>query len=348
MSEHWYKVYTLPREIRCNANSNSSILIRKAPGDDDSITQADILIFAGKTLGYHDWTQLQRLRHSRQLWVHTTEESPFTSFLICPPRYMNIHFNLSFTYHPEADISVPYGQFVPDKQKPLDYAKSNFNKKTKLIVWVSSHCSTLMWRRSDFANDLSKYLPLDTYGACGTLNCPKHQKQCGVIFKSYKFYLAMENSCCGGYITEKFWKALAHLDAIPVVVGAPKRDYERLAPNNSFIHADDFGSMKELAEHILNVSKSKELYDSYFEWKLLGKATTNPINSILAFTEEGVCRLIENLESLDKGLHTVSSFSPYGPNWFGGCNECGEKRWLRNYSNFNYYDSWIKKKVWNV
>lgn len=202
-----------------------------------------------------------------------------------------------------------------------------------------------MWRRSDFAYDLSKYIPVDIYGSCGTLDCPlKEYKQCVKTFKSYKFYLAMENSCCGGYITEKFWDALTHLEAIPVVVGAPRKDYERLAPNNSFIHADDFGSLKELAEYILEVSSKKELYDSYFQWKRLGKPQKNPVQSRMAFSDYGVCRLTEFIKSSSADSLDVPSFDPYGPNWFGGCNKCGDKGWLRNYSKFDF-ELKLKQKV---
>ncbi|KAJ8033559.1 Glycoprotein 3-alpha-L-fucosyltransferase A [Holothuria leucospilota] len=248
---------------------------------------------------------------------------------------MNIRFNLSVTYHPKADISVPYGQFLPSRNKQVGDIYSNFNKKTKLIVWVASNCVTKMWRRSDFAYDLATYLPMDIYGACGTLKCTKDLKrQCKKLFGSYKFYLAMENSCCGGYITEKFWDALTYLEAIPVVVRAPRADYEKLAPNNSFIHADNFGSMKELAKYILKVSNTKALYDSYFQWKRLGKAEQYPLKTAVAFSDHGICRLTEYVKSSNAASLAAQSFDPYGPNWLGGCFECGEQEWLKNYSNF--------------
>ncbi|KAJ8033765.1 Glycoprotein 3-alpha-L-fucosyltransferase A [Holothuria leucospilota] len=350
MTRYWYSHSILPRKIYCK-NTNTSILIRKATDEDeDNIRRADILIFSN-----HDfrdsinWTKLRRLRHGRQLWVHTTGESPYVSLSTCPPppMDMDIHFNVSYTYHPKADISVPYGQFILFSKKQEVDIKSYFNEKTKLIVWVSSHCSTQMWRRSDFAYDLAKYLPLDMYGACGTLDCPfKEYKKCTGIFKSYKFYLAMENSCCGGYITEKFWDALTHLEAIPVVVGAPRKDYERLAPNNSFIHADDFGSLKELAEYILEVSSKKELYDSYFQWRRLGKPQKNPVESRMAFSDYGVCKLTKFVKSSSADSLAAPSFDPYGPNWFGGCYECGDKEWLRNYSKFNINLKMNQQKRW--
>ncbi|KAJ8033769.1 Glycoprotein 3-alpha-L-fucosyltransferase A [Holothuria leucospilota] len=338
MSPVWFTYFTSPREIYCHS-TNTSILVRKAIDDEDIITRADILIFSTQFNRVYNWTKFQRLRHSEQLWVYTTEESPFTSLKMYPPVNMNIHFNLSYTYHREADISVPYGQFIPfNLEKQVSDVTSYFHKKTKLIVWVSSHCSfTQMWRRSDFAYDLAKYLPLDMYGSCGNLDCPRKEfSKCVKMFKTYKFYLSIENSCCEGYITEKFWTALTHLETIPVVVGAPKKDYEQIVPKKSFIHADDFGSMKELAEYILKVSKSDEMYNSYFEWKRLGETTMNQIYHILAFNDPGVCKLIEYVKSSSAASLAATSFDPYGPNWFSGCNKCSEQMWLRNYSNLNY------------
>lgn len=83
MTRYWYSHSTLPREIRCNS-TKTSILIRRATEEEDNIKRADILIFAANFPNVFNWTSLQLLRHSWQLWVHTTEESPFTSLSICP------------------------------------------------------------------------------------------------------------------------------------------------------------------------------------------------------------------------------------------------------------------------
>ena len=55
--------------------------------------------------------------------------------------------------------------------------------------------------------------------------------------KKYKFFIAMENSRCRHYITEKFIGNALAAGAVPIVMGAPREDYEKLAPGDSFIEA---------------------------------------------------------------------------------------------------------------
>ena len=54
---------------------------------------------------------------------------------------------------------------------------------------------------------------------------------------------------------------------VPVVMGAPRRDYERFAPPNSFIHVDDFSGPQALAKYLKLVGSSEVLYSKYLEWK---------------------------------------------------------------------------------
>lgn len=340
----WTWKMKLPRVVSCKGSSNTSVLLEWA--NLDTLSVSDILIFSGKVPAPEVWLELESRRRPNQVWVFTTEESPHTSRAgIPPPSLSHILFNVSYTYHSQSDISIPYGAFLPftEGQKSRVKFKSNFHQKKGVIAWISSHCSTSMWGRSDFIHDLDEYISIDTYGECGQLTCPKHEfSKCQEVFASYMFIAGLENSCCGEYITEKFWNALTAYDAIPVVVGAPKKDYERLAPLNSFIHADDFNSLKQLADYIKTVSTDKELYDSYFQWKKVGKTVVNPIKHILAFTDDGVCNVVEFLRreqnDSDKLLNRKVAFDPYGPNWFGGCNKCGQHKWLQQYSKFESSD----------
>ena len=88
------------------------------------------------------------------------------------------------------------------------------------------------------------------------------------LVKKYKFYLAIENSRCREYITEKlFFNALLSY-AVPIVAGTTRSDYEKLVPANSFIHVDDFETLDDLAGRINYLLKPENHgeYMSYLSW----------------------------------------------------------------------------------
>lgn len=329
-------MFTLPRTVICEDSQSSAMIEKLNTSSLNHLKDADYLIFTGVIRSHDVWLQLQRNRDGRQLWVFSTAESAFTHSNAIPPRKMNyIRFNITSTFHPNAHIQVPYGKFVrwdlhAMKLFMTSFVSNLYNQKQKLAVWVSSHCTTRMWKRFKFVHDLAKLIPVDMYGKCGELSCPLREN-CIDTFGKYKFVIAFENSCCGGYITEKFWNALGKYHAIPVVIGAKKSDYLRQAPPKSFIHADDFHSMQDLAKYILEVAENKTLYDDYIKWKVNGYVLPNLISNIYADSDAGVCRLLNYTKS---NPGKIMTFDPYDPNWLGGCFQCGEHSWIKNYSNW--------------
>jgi hypothetical protein len=65
-------------------------------------------------------------------------------------------------------------------------------------------------------------------------------------------------------VTEKLFKVLT-LDIIPVVFGSA--NYSKIAPQKSYINAQEFKSPKQLAEYLLYLDKNSTAYAEYFEWK---------------------------------------------------------------------------------
>ena len=55
----------------------------------------------------------------------------------------------------------------------------------------------------------------------------------------FQFYLALENSLCADYVTEKFWKVLNY-NVIPVVLNGA--NMTNIAPRHSYIDIKDFKS----------------------------------------------------------------------------------------------------------
>ena len=71
-----------------------------------------------------------------------------------------------------------------------------------------------------------------------------------MLQKDYKFYLAFENSNCKDYVTEKFFTNALHNGVVPIAMGASMEEYAAIAPPNSFLHVDQFGSPADLAEYL--------------------------------------------------------------------------------------------------
>lgn len=87
-------------------------------------------------------------------------------------------------------------------------------------------------------------------------------------FRENKFYLSLENRDREDYVTEKFWRSIS-MGIIPIVISPRKRDYERIAPKDSFIHFDDFNrDMKRLATYLHRVSTDFDTYYKHRKWSI--------------------------------------------------------------------------------
>ncbi|ELU05645.1 hypothetical protein CAPTEDRAFT_145592 [Capitella teleta] len=180
-------------------------------------------------------------------------------------------FNLTATLTSDSDIPLhpimkckPKANFEPSKN---NYAA----KKSKMAAWFVSHCVTSS-KREIFVEELKKFIDVDIYGDCGNTSiCNRHemigheQRKCmfALVKRDYWFYLGFENSLCDQYMTEKFFNTIRFSDVIPVVLGAG--DYANVLPKDSYIDVRDFGSVKDLANFLVNLTKEPERYNAYIE-----------------------------------------------------------------------------------
>ena len=176
------------------------------------------------------------------------------------------------TYRADSDVFMPYGRIVEKHhQSGSDFSPQRLKNKTGLISWLVSNCNTRS-KREVLVGELKKYLPADkihVYGKCGSMKCsgasPDDRDGCWkMLEQKYKFYLALENSICPDYVTEKMFEALKH-DIVPVVLGGA--DYDSIFPPNSFINMMDFKNMSSLAEYLTKLDTDDALYAKYFTWK---------------------------------------------------------------------------------
>ncbi|XP_057367433.1 alpha-(1,3)-fucosyltransferase C-like [Daphnia carinata] len=225
------------------------------------LRQSDVVVLYIDTL-----TDFPTNRQAHQRFVFAQLESPTNTKVdtINDPRLRYDYFNWTMTYRRDSDILLRdyYGSLVKmSNQTRTDKNNVSFIRtKTKLVAWFVAHCSTPI-RREEYVRQLSQFVTVDVFGQCGK-ECPTN---CDDMLRSdYKFYLAFENSWCPDYVTEKLIRPLVY-DAVPIVLGGA--DYSRFAPPHSYINVRDFGSAKELADYLMLLDKSDDLYARYFDWK---------------------------------------------------------------------------------
>ncbi|CAB4064491.1 E2.4.1.214 [Lepeophtheirus salmonis] len=258
-------------------------------------------------------------RPPNQLWM--------MYMLECPLHTQNFKqkdvFNWTSTYRSDSTIVAPYErwQYYDEDIKAKPHLKDYTANKTKGVAWFVSNCGARNGRLK-YARELQKFIQVDIYGSCGSLQCPRSNSQScfKMLDKDYKFYLAFENSNCKDYITEKFFvNGLSH-DVVPIVMGARKEDYERSAPYKSFIHVDDFEGPEELAKYLHKLDQNDDLYNEYFEWKSTGEFVNTKF-----FCR--VCALLNSPKSLDRD--SKDSWYPDINEWWRGKGTCINGSWKK-------------------
>lgn len=356
---HWNTVgllRELPAEISsCGTPRNISIVIDHA-ATASAISTSDIVVFlfVNNYLNMNVWQSLRYFKPAGQMWVFQTEESPYYAIGLLPPWiYRNDSFDISNTYRTSADIYSPYGYFEPfrtEESNQVGNISAIIENKSRFMIWISSHCETLQWDRTKFARDLQKIMKVDIFGRCGndTLCKCRWQQNCrnevDDFVRTYKFSLALENSCCEDYITEKLWHTYS-VGNIPVVVGPKIQNYEKLVPPGSFIHADQFKSIHDLKKYLEYLDRNDTAYLEYFQWKTVGKISehsikdhfqshlSNPVmcSIVNKYTERQDMARKHNDGGRGKLDHGVKMFDPYGPEWKGTCHSCGDNKWIKDY-----------------
>ncbi|XP_047426270.1 alpha-(1,3)-fucosyltransferase 7 isoform X2 [Mugil cephalus] len=222
---------------------------------------ADIVVFHNTELAHGSQElPLELPRPKGQRWAWMSLEAPANNGNL--KKYANI-FNMTISYRRDADVSVPYGELLLEKTEGYVVEDNSVNKSS-LVCWVVSNYGTQQ-KRSQVYQELSATVPVKVYGNWKNAHLPSRDLL-PVISRCY-FYLAFENSVAKDYITEKLWRNSYQGGALPVVLGPETSDYEAVAPPHSFIHVDEFASVKELGAFLQQLAKDKKHYNEYFAWK---------------------------------------------------------------------------------
>ena len=114
-----------------------------------------------------------------------------------------------------------------------------------------------------------KEIKIDSYGPCLNNRQGYGDRMTDNVeaYMKYKFVIAIENSNCIDYVTEKLVKAVES-GSIPIVAGRNGRpDYRRFMPDHSYINIFDYPSIKALADDLKRIANNKTLYESYLWFK---------------------------------------------------------------------------------
>ncbi|PVD18758.1 hypothetical protein C0Q70_21310 [Pomacea canaliculata] len=179
-------------------------------------------------------------------------------------------------------------------------------KKEKPAAWFVSNCHEDQAQRLRYVERLKEVLPVDVYGACGTLHCTTLAKECDTMLTKYFFYLSFENSFCQDYVTEKFSRAfLKDVYVVPVVRGG--LNYSHHFPQGIFINADDFSSPEELGiQGQLDMKKLMNDKDAYID--MLWRIAHFTIESYDVPYQYSWCQLCDKLHRLQDNAKTYPDF----------------------------------------
>ncbi len=254
------------------------------------------------------WTpdDLPTMRLSHQKFVFLSMESPAWRFV--DTETMANFFNWTMTYRRDSDIFNPYGSFssvnstltassIDSRTLKLLLQETRLNPvnygsgKTKKVAWFVSNCKSLSGR-NEYVDRLKTFIDVDIFGQCGSMRCSRsNPESCRqMLERDYKFYLALENTLCGDYVTEKFFAQMRY-KIVPIVFDLHGH-HKRLAPPHSFINAADFPSVLHLANYLTLLDRNDALYNEYFWWKnhyVVHESHDDP--------KSGMCRLCDLLHN---------------------------------------------------
>lgn len=319
----WTKFFGIPLDDKYFDNcpeqrQNCTITVNRA-----LYAKADVIVFHPRDL---IWTDLPPSRSINQRYLFLMHESPPHTCINID--YKRNFFNWSFTYRLDSDIPYPYTYLGPisSARQDLD-VKTILNKASKRasVVWLVSNCKTHS-KRELYVDMLQKHMPVDVYGACGPLKCPKSvdggysklSKCEDMIDKEYKFYIAFENSICTDYVTEKYY-ARREYNSVPIVLS--RRVAEPLFPPNSFIAADDFPQgPRQLADYLKYLMKNDTAYLEFFHWKTVGYGWVgrHPKTGL----QFGFCGICEKLWQLEKEGKMETKTYESADAWWGEKAAC--------------------------
>jgi hypothetical protein len=250
---------------------------------------ADGVLFHASDLA---WTDLppRDVGGRAQPWTLVTHESPLTDgWPLAHPTWLRL-FDFAMTYRRDADFPMTYipQTLVDDVRQPLPVPVARRHPDVP-VAWVASNCHAHNGRQA-FVRALMRHVPVHSYGGClrnvaawptraalATWTGPRTAPAAASprapvtatddntpasvtdIMGAYMFYLALENSDCADYVTEKFFNALG-MGAVPIVNG-PRARYAAFMPHaDAAVFVDEYPTAEALAHHLKALAANHSAY----------------------------------------------------------------------------------------
>ena len=252
----------------------------------------------------------------------------------CCRRFENLE--KSIFSKPRREIVNENARICEESKKKNPTPMPVLSSKTKMAVWFAKDCTFTKGARVRLK--ILKALKTKGLEIGGDPLCYNESTQYRYLtmndmlneISKYKFYLAFENAYyCNDYITEKLWVNSYYVGVVPVVWGASKENYIRVAPENSFIFYEDFKTSQELVDYLKYLDKNDTAYMEYFEWRKSYPCdyplyetkdeeypyTTKSSSSLFFNTYCNLCRMVRNSNIK---MQSISSLKNY---WFEGLEE---------------------------
>ncbi|EGT60447.1 hypothetical protein CAEBREN_09293 [Caenorhabditis brenneri] len=296
------------------------------------IESADAVVFHAADLSRFP---LPVSRKPNQVFVFNSMETPDNSGRFAVP---DSFFNWTSTHLYSSDAIHKYGSFLIPTQIAESrgfkvqsyYVQPKRLQKTKSgIFGLISNCHTTSKRELALLA-LQKHINITIGGKCATDDrlksiCPPGV-ECLDVFEQYPFYIAIENTVCNDYVTEKIWSRIS-VPSIPIVMR--RRVYKNILPPKSFIAMDDYRNPIEMANHLRALEANATAYAEYFDWRQKGSWTSAPWNS--PGYRNGVCRVCELLwKAKSNETEPYKSYKNVWK-WFDDESQCEKDEFVRSW-----------------
>ena len=208
-------------------------------------------------------------RRNNALWVYLTREPPTKGRGFNMPQLDGL-VNGLMTYTQTTTIKFPYGSYTWRSVRLDEIPSWITATRPKIAITVISNCKSAY--RIDMLNRIFKSIHVDVAGLCGITRhilCDAHNVECFTeLGKEYLFYLAIENSECADYVSEKVWRNAFSSGMVPIVYSSAKIKYSSILPPHSYFDLADYYTMDKANEALLQIAANPSLYAAYHQWRM--------------------------------------------------------------------------------